>query len=58
MIITIRSHCFFYFLWDDEAKQQIGLNVRFLVVELIHSDLNSRFDMGVAFMINYSFSER
>jgi hypothetical protein len=28
------------------------------VVELIHSGLNFKFDMCVAFMINYSFSER
>jgi hypothetical protein len=32
--------------------------VRFLVVELIHSDSNPRFDMSVAFTANYSFSER
>jgi hypothetical protein len=30
--------------------------VRF--VELIHSDLNSIFDMSIVFMTNYSFSER
>jgi hypothetical protein len=27
--------------------------IRFLVVELIHIDLNSRFEMCVTFMINY-----
>jgi hypothetical protein len=32
--------------------------VRFLVVELIYLDLNSKFDIGVVFMTNYSFSER
>jgi hypothetical protein len=30
--------------------------VRFLVVKLIYSDLNHRFDMSVIFTINYSFS--
>jgi hypothetical protein len=30
--------------------------VRFLVLELIHSGSNSRFDMVVVFMTNYSFS--
>jgi hypothetical protein len=32
--------------------------VRFLVVELTHPCLNPRFDMGVAFTANYSFSGR
>jgi hypothetical protein len=32
--------------------------VRFLVMKLTHLGLNSRFDMCVAFMINYSFSGR
>jgi hypothetical protein len=32
--------------------------VRFLVVELIHSDLNSIFDMSITFMVNYFFSGR
>jgi hypothetical protein len=32
--------------------------VRFLVVEFIHSGLNSRFDMSVVFTVNYFFSER
>jgi hypothetical protein len=32
--------------------------VRFLVVKLIHTDSNLRFDMGIAFTVNYSFSER
>jgi hypothetical protein len=32
--------------------------VRFLVVKLTHPNLNPRFDMGVAFTTNYSFSER
>jgi hypothetical protein len=27
-------------------------------VELIHTGLNSKFDMSVTFMANYSFSER
>jgi hypothetical protein len=32
--------------------------VRFLVVELTHPGSNPRFDMGVAFITNYSFSGR
>jgi hypothetical protein len=32
--------------------------VRFLVVELTHLGLNPRFNMGVTFMTNYSFSGR
>jgi hypothetical protein len=31
---------------------------RFLVVELIYSDSNSKFDMSIIFTTNYSFSER
>jgi hypothetical protein len=30
--------------------------VRFLVVELIHSDLNSRFDVCIVFITNYFFN--
>jgi hypothetical protein len=51
---------------QGEARQQqkmdsrVGLAqlVRFLVVELIHRGLNSRFDMGVTFIANYFFSGR
>jgi hypothetical protein len=32
--------------------------IRFLVVELNHLDLNSKFDMSVAFTANYTFSGR
>jgi hypothetical protein len=32
--------------------------IRFLVVKLIHSDLNSKFDMSVTFTANYSFNGR
>jgi hypothetical protein len=32
--------------------------IRFLVVKLINSDSNPRFDMSVAFTANYSFSGR
>jgi hypothetical protein len=32
--------------------------VKFLVVELIHSCLNHKFDMSVAFTANYFFSRR
>jgi hypothetical protein len=42
------------------ASYRVGLVqlVRFLVVELTHLGLNSRFDMGVVFTANYSFSGR
>jgi hypothetical protein len=36
----------------DEFEYEI------LVVELIHSGLNLKFDMSVVFMSNYSFSDR
>jgi hypothetical protein len=36
----------------------LGQLVRFLVVKLIHHNSNSRFDIGVAFTANYSFSRR
>jgi hypothetical protein len=32
--------------------------VRFLVVELIHPASNFKFDMGIVFSVNYSFSDR
>jgi hypothetical protein len=32
--------------------------IRFLVVELTHSDSNPKFDIGVVFTANYSFSRR
>jgi hypothetical protein len=32
--------------------------VRFIVVELIHLDSNTRFDMCVVFTTNYSFNGR
>jgi hypothetical protein len=32
--------------------------VRFVVVELIHPGSNSKFDMCIAFMTNYSFRGR
>jgi hypothetical protein len=32
--------------------------IRFLVEELIHPDLNFRFNMSVVFMANYFFNER
>jgi hypothetical protein len=43
---------------EKEHSRRVGLDqlVIFLVVKLIHSDLNSRFDMCVAFTANYSFS--
>jgi hypothetical protein len=36
----------------------LGQLVRFLVVKLIHHNSNSRFDIGVTFTANYSFSGR
>jgi hypothetical protein len=45
---------------QSTGDSRVGLAqlVRFLVVELIHIVLNPRFDMGVAFKVNYSFSGR
>jgi hypothetical protein len=45
---------------NDKLIHKVGLAqlVRFLVVELIHPGSNPRFDMGVAFTANYSFSWR
>jgi hypothetical protein len=40
------------------CRQGLAQLVRFLVVELIHPDLNLRFDTCVVFMINYFFSGR
>jgi hypothetical protein len=40
--------------------RKVGLAqlVKFLVIKLIHSGLNLRFNIGVIFMTNYFFSER
>jgi hypothetical protein len=38
------------------CRQGLAQLVRFLVVELIHPDLNLKFDTCVVFMINYFFS--
>jgi hypothetical protein len=45
---------------NDKLIHRVGLAqlVRFLVVELTHPGSNPRFDMGVAFTANYSFSWR
>jgi hypothetical protein len=42
------------------VQGRVGLAqlVRFLVVELTHPGSNPRFDMGAAFTVNCSFSER
>jgi hypothetical protein len=40
------------------SKVGLAQLVRFLVVELTHPGSNPRFDMGVAFTANYSFSGR
>jgi hypothetical protein len=44
----------------QRPKPAVGLAqlVRFLVVELTHLGSNPRFDMGVVFIANYSFSGR
>jgi hypothetical protein len=42
----------------SEGRVGLAQLVRFLVVKLIHPCLNPRFDIGVAFMANYSFSGR
>jgi hypothetical protein len=52
-----------FLIWHVQVKTHprrmcLTQLVRFLVVELNHSDLNSRFDMNVAFMTSYSFSGR
>jgi hypothetical protein len=54
-----------FLVWNNnktktEGVSRVGLAqlVRFIVVELIHLGSNTRFDMSVAFMTNYSFSER
>jgi hypothetical protein len=41
-----------------ERRVTLAQLIRFLVVELTHSNSNPRFDMGAAFTANYSFSER
>jgi hypothetical protein len=41
--------------WSRVGLAQL---IRFLVVELIHTDSNTKFDMSVIFMTNYSFSGR
>jgi hypothetical protein len=43
---------------DLVCRVDLAQLVRFLVVELTHPGLNPRFDMGVAFTANYSFSGR
>jgi hypothetical protein len=42
------------------AVYRVGLIqlIKFLVVELTHTYLNSKFDMCVTFMVNYFFRER
>jgi hypothetical protein len=44
----------------NDAHDRVGLAqlVRFLVVELTHPGSNLRFDMGIVFTANYSFSGR
>jgi hypothetical protein len=41
-----------------EAVRLLAQLIRFLVVKLIHSDSNFRFDICIIFMTNYFFSER
>jgi hypothetical protein len=43
--------------YQEGAELSLIQLVRFLVAELTHSGLNSRFDMNIIFTANYSFSE-
>jgi hypothetical protein len=43
---------------EDIRRVGIAQLVRLIAVELIHSDLNSRFDISVLFITNYFFSRR
>jgi hypothetical protein len=45
-------------IYMERRKVSLVQPIRFLVVKLIHSDLNFRFDMCVVFTANYSFSWR
>jgi hypothetical protein len=51
-ILAVRS------LRMSNDRVSLAQLVRFLVVELIHPGSNPRFDMGVTFTANYSFSGR
>jgi hypothetical protein len=42
----------------EAARVDLVSLIRFLVVELIYSGSNSRFDMSVVFTVNYFFNER
>jgi hypothetical protein len=42
----------------EEVRVDLVQPVRFLVMKLIYLGSNSRFDMCIVFMANYSFSER
>jgi hypothetical protein len=62
-ISNLLYHCYRFWLLTPTnfcISRRVGLTqlVRFLVVKLIHSDLNPKFYMSVAFTDNYSFSGR
>jgi hypothetical protein len=40
------------------SRVDLAQLIRFLMVELTHLDLNFRFDIGIIFTANYSFSRR
>jgi hypothetical protein len=43
---------------NQRCRVDLTQVVKFLVLKLIHLSLNFRFNMGVVFTANYSFSER
>jgi hypothetical protein len=55
-IVFFNSHIFEK--KSSESRVDLAQLVRFIVVKLIHSGSNLRFDMCVIFMSNYSFNRR
>jgi hypothetical protein len=53
LLIILYGHKLFSFRGVDLVQL-----VRFLVVKLTHTCSNSRFDMNIVFMTNYSFNGR
>jgi hypothetical protein len=41
-----------------DGRVSLAWLIRFLAMELIHLGSNPKFDMGIVFTANYSFSER
>jgi hypothetical protein len=44
--------------WPSNRRVGLAQLIRFLMVELIYSDSNPKFNKGVVFTINYSFNGR